>query len=137
MTQPAAVAPRPDHIPFYRELYAATALWAQQWLVDGCHPDPQAYLHRRGLSDATIGRYVLGVTLCDPQRLVAYLKATCPDAFPYAEEAGLLARDADGQLRTHWNLCDRLVFPYIAKSEVVDLRTRTYGGVLTFGPVAH
>jgi hypothetical protein len=95
---------------------------------DGCHPDPQRYLHRRGLSDATIGRYLLGVTLRDPESLVAYLRSTCPASFPYAEEAGLLVKDDQGQLRTHWNLRGRIVFPYIADGQVVDLRTRTYDG---------
>ena len=122
------VAPNAEHIACYRQRYAATALWAHGWLLDPCHPDPRAYLHRRGLDDVTISRYVLGVTLNDPESLVAYLRATCPEAFPYAEEAGLLVRDDAGRLRTHWNLCGRIVFPYIAGGEVVDLRTRTYGG---------
>ena len=116
------------HIPFYRQLYAEVALWAHAWLLDPCHPQPFAYLHRRGLSDATISRSVLGVTLSDPDSLVAHLQANCPEAFPYAEEAGLLIVDEDGRQRTHWNLRGRLVFPYIAGGEVVDLRTRTYDG---------
>lgn len=120
--------PNPAHTLFYRELYQATACWAHSWLLDGCHPDPLRYLHRRGLSDATIGRYLIGVTLGDPDSLVAYLRSTCPEAFPYAEEAGLLARDDAGNLRAHWNLCGRILFPYIAGSQVVDLRTRTYDG---------
>ena len=57
---------------------------------------------------------------------MAYLRETCPDSFPFAEEAGLLIQDDAGQLRTHWNLCGRIVFPYIADGEVIDLRTRTY-----------
>ena len=131
------VEPTPEHIPFYRQLYAATALWAHAWLLDPCHPDPRAYLCRRGLSDAMISRYVLGVTLSDPESLVVYLRTECPDAFPFAEEAGLLVRDEAGRLRTHWNLCGRLIFPYIANGEVVDLRTRTYGegkGYRSLGP---
>jgi hypothetical protein len=127
----------PDHIPFYRQLYEATALWAHTWLYDECHPDPLAYLHQHGLSDATIGRYVLGVTLGDAESLVAYLRETCPEAFPYAEVAGLMITDEDGQQRTHWNLRGRLVFPYIAGGEVVDLRTRTYDagkGYRSLGP---
>jgi hypothetical protein len=130
-------APHPAHIPFYRQLYQAVALWAHAWLFDPCHPDPLAYLHRRGLDDATIGRYVLGVTLSDPESLVAYLRETCPEAFPYAEAAGLVITGEDGQQRTHWNLRGRLVFPYIAGGEVVDLRTRTYEsgkGYRSLGP---
>jgi hypothetical protein len=131
------VAPEPAHIPFYRQLYQAVALWAHSWLFDPCHPAPRAYLHRRGLSDATIGRYVLGVTLSDPESLVTDLRATCPEAFPYAEAAGLVVTDEDGRQRTHWNLRGRLVFPYIAGGEVVDLRTRTYDagkGYRSLGP---
>ena len=120
--------PRPEHIPLYRQLYTATALWAHAWLIDPAHPDPRAYLLHRGLSDETISRYVLGVTLRDPQSLLLHLREACPEAFPYAEEAGLLVRDDAGQLRTHWNLCGRIVFPYIADGAVTDLRTRTYEG---------
>jgi hypothetical protein len=129
--------PNPAHIPFYRELYTATALWAHSWLLDDCHPDPLAYLHGRGLSDTTIRRFALGVTLRDPDSLVAHLCTTCPEAFPYAEEAGLLVTDDAGRLRTHWNLCGRIVFPYIADGQVVDLRTRTYDagkGYRALGP---
>lgn len=122
------VEPALAHIPHYRALYEVTALWAHSWMLDGCHPDPQHYLHRRGLSDATIGRYLLGVMLRDPDSLAAYLRQECPEAFPYAEEAGLLVRDDAGQLRTHWNLRGRIVFPYLADGQVVDLRTRTYDG---------
>ncbi|NTU82878.1 MAG: hypothetical protein HGA45_26510, partial [Chloroflexales bacterium] len=126
-TRPRA-EPNPEHIPFYRQLYGAVARWAQAWLRDPCHPEPLAYLHRRGLDDATISRYVLGVTLSGPDSLVAHLRVTCPEAFPYAEEAGLIITDDDGHQRTHWNLRGRLLFPYIAGGEVVDLRTRTYQG---------
>ena len=122
------VEPKPEHLPFYRQLYAAVALWAHAWLRDPCHPDPLAYLHRRGLSDATISRAVLGVTLRDSESLVAHLRSACPEAFPYAEEAGLMITDDDGRQLTHWNLRGRLVFPYIAEGQVVDLRTRTYDG---------
>ena len=120
--------PHPDAIPAYRQLYAATALWAHAWLLDGCHPEPRAYLHARGLTDATISRYLLGVTLRDPDSLVQHLRATCPDAVSHAEAAGLLVTDATGRVRTHWNLTGRIVFPYIADGEVVDLRTRRYDG---------
>ncbi|NJO83628.1 MAG: hypothetical protein HC828_13035 [Blastochloris sp.] len=120
--------PNPAHIPFYRQLYEAVALWAHAWLLDPAHPDPLAYLHQRGLADATITRAVLGVTLSDAESLVAYLRTTCPDAFPYAEEAGLVITTADGRQVTHWHLRGRLVFPYIIDGQVVDLRTRTYHG---------
>jgi hypothetical protein len=127
---PRLVRPEPNrqHIPFYRALYEATALWAHAWLLDDCHPDPLHYLQRRGLDNAMVGRYLLGVSLRDPHSLVAHLRESCPDAFPYAEEAGLLVRNEDGELRTHWNLCGRIIFPYIADGQVVDLRTRTYLG---------
>lgn len=133
------VAPEPAHIPFYRQLYHAVALWAHSWLFDPCHPTPRAYLHQRGLSDAMISRYVLGVTLSDPDSLVTYLHATCPEAFPYAEAASLVITDDDGRQRTHWNLRGRLVFPSIDGGEVVDLRTRTYDagkGYRSLGPYA-
>ncbi|HMQ30428.1 MAG TPA: hypothetical protein PKD53_06840 [Chloroflexaceae bacterium] len=120
--------PRPEHIPFYRQLYTAVTLWAHTWLLDPCHPEPRAYLHRRGLSNETISRAVLGVTLSDPDSLVEHLRVACPEAFPYAEEAGLVITDDDGSQHTHWNLRGRLLFPYIAGGEVVDLRTRTYDG---------
>lgn len=120
------VEPKPEHVPFCRQLYAAAAFWAHAWLRDPCHPDPLAYLHRRRLDDVTISRYVLGVTLRDPESFVAHLHNACPEAFPYAEEAGLIIMDDEGRQFTHWNLRGRLVFPYIAGGEVVDLRTRTY-----------
>ncbi len=120
--------PNPAHIPYYRQLYAAVALWAHGWMLEPCNPDPSAYLHRRGLNDATIGRYVLGVTLSDDESLVTYLREICPEAYAYAEEAGLVIIDEDGRQRTHWNLRGRIVFPYIADGQVVDLRTRTYNG---------
>jgi hypothetical protein len=134
--QPRA-EPKPAHIPFYRQLYTAVALWAHTWLLDPCHPEPRAYLHRRGLSDATISRAVLGVTLRDPDSLVDHLRSACPEAFPYAEEAGLVITDDDGRQQTHWHLRGRIVFPYIAGGEVVDLRTRTYDagkGYRSLGP---
>jgi hypothetical protein len=117
--------PNPDHISFYRQLYTAVALWAHSWLLDPCHPEPRAYLHERGLSDATISRYVLGVTLSDPESLVAHLRVTCPEAFLYAEEAGLVVIDDDGREHTHWNLRGRLVFPYIFGWDSVRPGTRT------------
>jgi hypothetical protein len=122
------VEPNPDHAHFYRELYAAVALWAHAWLLEPCNPEARAYLHRRGLSDATITHFVLGAALRDDESLLTYLRQTCPEAFPYAEEAGLVVTGDDGRLRTHWNLRGRIVFPYIADGQVVDLRTRTYDG---------
>jgi hypothetical protein len=122
------VTPNPEHIPYYRQLYEAVTLWAHAWLLEPCNPDPLAYLHWRGLRDATISHYVLGVTLRDPDSLVAYLRDTCPEAFPYAEEAGLIITDQDGRPRTHWHLRGRIIFPYIVAGKVVDLRTRTYDG---------
>jgi hypothetical protein len=124
---PPRPGPNPDHIAHYRELYAATALWAHAWLLDGCHPEPLAYLHTRGLDDQIITRSLLGVTLRDPVALVEHLRTTCPEAFPYAEAAGLLVRDDQEHLRTHWNLCDALVFPCLVDGAVVDLRTRRLG----------
>jgi hypothetical protein len=135
--RPQRPPPHPDHIPFYRQLYAAVALWAHAWLLDPCHPDARAYLLRRGLNDATIRRAVLGVTLNDAESLVGYLRETCPDAVAYAEEADLVVSDAQGRLVTHWHLRGRIVFSYIADGEVVDLRTRTYGngkGYRSLGP---
>jgi DNA primase (bacterial type) len=132
-----ALSRSPNTLPFYRQLYAEVALWAHTWLLDPCHPEPRVYLHRRGLHDETISRAVLGVTLCDPDSLVEHLRRECPEVFPYAEEAGLVITDDDGRQRTHWNLRGRLLFPYIANGEVVDLRSRTYDsgkGYRSLGP---
>lgn len=120
--------PRPEHISFYRELYNATVLWAHAWLIEPANPDPRTYLLRRGLRDDTISRYVLGAALGDAESLADHLRVACPEAFPYAEEAGLITVDDDGRQQTHWNLRGRIIFPYIAGGEVVDLRTRRYDG---------
>ncbi len=119
--------PRPEHIPQYRQLYALVALWAHSWLLDEANPDPLAYITQRGLTVADAQRYLLGYGLHDPQALVAYLQNEAPELFPYAEEAGVLVRDHSGILRTHWNLCGALVFPYIANGDVVDIRMRRPG----------
>lgn len=63
-------------------LYTATALWAHGWMLDGYHPDAQLYPHRRGLSDATISRAVISVTLNDTESLVSYLRERAPMPFP-------------------------------------------------------
>ena len=120
--------PRPAHIPFYRQLYEQVALWAHANLLVPYNPEPLEYLHKRGLHDATARRHLLGYGLNDPQSLAAHLRDVCPELLPYAEEAGVLVRDRDGVLRTHWNLCGCLVFPYSAEGEIVDLRTRTFPG---------
>lgn len=114
--------------PRYRALYAAVALWAHADLLDPANPDPLAYLRRRGISEATVGRALLGVTRRDPAALADYLRREYADLLPYAEAAGVLARGPDGELRAHPNLCGCLVFPYLAGGEVVDLRTRSFPG---------
>jgi hypothetical protein len=121
------IDPNPAHAAHYRELYAAVALWAHANLWDTCNPDPLAYLHGRGLHDATIGAALLGYALHDPTSLPDYLRQTCPALLPYAEAAGVLVR-RDSTLRTHPNLCGRIVLPYVAHGEVTDLRTRAFPG---------
>jgi hypothetical protein len=120
--------PRPEHIPQYRQIYTLVALWAHTWLLDEANPDPLAYLVRRGLTDEDASRYLLGYGLHDPQALVTYLQHEAPELLPYAEESGVLVRDRSGTLRTHWNLCGALVFPYVAQGAIVDLRMRQPGG---------
>jgi hypothetical protein len=122
------VEPRPEHIPQYRQIYTLVALWAHTWLLDEANPDPLAYIARRGLSAEDAGRHVLGYGLLDPQALVTYLQHEAPELLPYAEESGVLVRDRNGTLRTHWNLCGTLVFPYFANGEIVDIRMRRPGG---------
>ena len=117
----------PAHIPFYREIYSAIALWAHANLWDDCNPDPLAYLRGRGLGDPMIGAALLGYTLSDPASLPTYLRQTCPELLPYAEAAGVLVR-WDGVLRAHPNLCGRILLPYIADGLVTDLRSRAFPG---------
>jgi hypothetical protein len=112
------------HIPFYRQLYELTALWAHGWLIDDANPDPLASLAKRGVSQETVTRHLLGYALDDPHSLVTYLAEHAADLLPYAQEAGLLVVDRQGILRTHWNLCGALIFPTMAECEIIDLRAR-------------
>src|SRR5215207_1977608 len=127
--RPLLILPRPAqpcsaHIPFYRQLYELTALWAHGWLMDGANPDPLAALAKRGVNQATAVRHLLGYALDDGHSLMAFLTEHAPDLLPYAQEAGLLVVDRQGMLRTHWNLCGALIFPTIAEGEITDLRAR-------------
>src|SRR5215210_7832468 len=124
---PRPAAPCAAHIPFYRQLYELTALWAHGWLLDAANPNPLAALAKRGVSQATAIRHLLGYALDDGQSLVSYLIEYAPDLMPCAQEAGLLVLDRQGMLRTHWNLCGALIFPTIAEGEIVDLRSRRTG----------
>jgi hypothetical protein len=119
--------PNPEHIPFYRQLYELTALWAHDWLLDTANPAPIASLAKRGVNQATAVHHLLGYGLDDPLLLVRYLNEYAPDLMPYAEEAGLLVLDRQGMLRTHWNLCGALIFPTIVEGEITDLRARKLG----------
>jgi hypothetical protein len=132
LERPMSSSPRPNdpcaaHIPFYRQLYELTALWAQGWLLDSANPEPLAYLAKRGVSQATAVHHLLGYALHDPQALVAFLTEHAIDLLPYAQEAGLLVVDRQGMLRTHWNLCGALLFPTIAEGQITDLRVRKLG----------
>jgi hypothetical protein len=122
-----AANPCAAHIPFYRQLYELTALWAHGWLLDAANPEPLASLAKRGVSQATAIHHLLGYALDDPQSLVRYLSDWAPDLMPYTQEAGLLVVDRQGILRTHWNLCGALLFPTIAEGEITDLRARKLG----------
>ena len=121
---PCSTEPCAAHIPFYRQLYELTALWAHGWLMDAANPDPLNYMSRRGVNPATAVHHMLGYALDDPQSLVRYLTEYAPELMPYAQEAGLLVIDRQGHLRTHWNLCGALIFPTIAEGEITDLRAR-------------
>jgi hypothetical protein len=123
----AAVTANPAHIGYYRQIYAAVALWAHTNLLADHNPEPLAYLHARGLSDHTVGAALLGYTLHDPESLPNYLRREHPELFPYAEGSGVLIR-SNGQLLAHHNLRGALLFPYLAVGEVADLRTRTFPG---------
>lgn len=120
--------PRPEHIPHYRALYATVAAWAEQHLHAPWNPEPLAYLRQRGFDLTTIHWAKLGYALRDPQPLVSYLERHAPRLLPYAEEAGILARDDNGALRAHWHLCGRIVIPYREGNQVLDLRTRRFPG---------
>src|SRR5215216_6839214 len=121
---PRPADPCTAHIPFYRQLYELTALWAHGWLMDGANPDPLAYLAKRGVNQTTAVQHMLGYVLHHPQALVVFLTEHAADLMPYAQEAGLLVVDRQGILRTHWNLCGALIFPTIAEGEIIDLRAR-------------
>lgn len=120
--------PRPEHIAHYRALYAIVTAWAEENLHQPWNPEPLAYLRQRGFDPATIRWARLGYALRDPQPLVTYLERHAARLLPYAEEAGVLARDDNGALRAHWNLCGRIVIPYRNGDQVVDLRTRRFPG---------
>ncbi|MEN9937511.1 MAG: hypothetical protein RLZZ387_4090, partial [Chloroflexota bacterium] len=126
--KPRSPEPRVEHIPRYRELYGAVATWAEQQLHTPWNPEPLAYLQRRGFTLETIRWARLGYALHDPQPLVAHLSRQAPQLLPFAEAAGLLVRDDAGSLRAHWNLCGRIVIPYLSQNVVVDLRTRRFPG---------
>jgi hypothetical protein len=55
-TSPSTL-PRPEHIPFYRQLYKLTALWAPDWLMNTANPDPLVSLAKRGVNQATAVRH--------------------------------------------------------------------------------
>jgi hypothetical protein len=120
--------PHARHIPFYRQLYELVTTWAVANLHQPWNPEPLAYLRRRGFDPATVRWARLGYALNDPQTLVDLIRRQVPTLLPYAEEAGLLGRDDAGALRTHWNLCGRIVIPYLSGGEVCDLRTRRFPG---------
>lgn len=120
--------PQSAHIPFYRQLYDLVTTWAAANLHQPWNPEPLAYLNHRGFDRATVRWARLGYALDDPQTLVDVIRCQAPTLLPYAEEAGLLLRDDAGALRTHWNLCGRIVIPYLSAGEVYDLRTRRFPG---------
>lgn len=127
-------APQPAHIPFYRQLYELVTAWTESNLHQSWNPAPLAYLRQRGFDHATVRWARLGYALDDPQTLVEVIRRQAPALLPYAEEAGLLVRDDAGgthhaaSLRTHRNLCGRIVLPYLSAGEVHDLRTRRFPG---------
>ncbi|MEI7643698.1 MAG: hypothetical protein WCJ55_05235 [Chloroflexales bacterium] len=121
-------APRLEHIPHYRALYAIVTAWAEENLHQPWNPEPLAYLRQRGFDLATIRWARLGYALRDPVPLATYLARHAPRLLPFAEEAGVLVRTDDGALRAHWNLCGRIVIPYLSQGQVCDLRTRRFPG---------
>jgi hypothetical protein len=120
--------PHVAHIPFYRRLYALVAAWAETNLQQSWNPRPRDYLRQRGFDREAIRWARLGYALDDPHSLVDYLRRQAPDLLPYAEAAGLLVRDDDGTLSTHWHLRGRIVIPYLSQGQVYDLRTRRLPG---------
>lgn len=66
-------------------------------------------------------------TICclqDPQSLLTFIQDTQPELLLYVEAAGIAVRDDEGDLRTHWNMCGSIIFPYIANGEIAELRLR-------------
>jgi len=126
--RPSGPPPQSAHIPFYRQLYELVTTWAEVNLQQPWNPEPLAYLRQRGFDLATVRWARLGYALDDPYTLVDEIRRQAPALLPYAEEAGLLLRDDAGTLRTHWNLCGRIVIPYLSRGEVYDLRTRRFPG---------
>lgn len=121
-------SPRAEHIPHYRALYSVVAAWAEEQLHQPWNPAPLAYLQQRGFDLDTIRWARLGYALRDPQPLVAHLQRHAARLLPYSEAAGVLVRDERGALRAHWNLCGRIVIPYLSCGAVYDLRTRRFAG---------
>lgn len=119
-------SPQAHHIEQYRQLYAVVAAWAETNLHQDWNPEPLDYLRRRGLGDALIREARLGFALRDSHSLLGHLGRYAASLLPYVEEAGVLTRDDQGALRTHPNLCGRIVIPYRSQGEVLDLRTRRF-----------
>jgi hypothetical protein len=119
--------PNPAHSHYYRQLYSEVALWAHTNLWEDYNPDPLNYVRQRGLSDPMIGASLIGYVLNDPTALPNHLRQVCPELLHYGEAAGLLIRRGETYL-THYNLCGRILLPYIADGQVFDLRTRAFPG---------
>jgi hypothetical protein len=126
-TQGDRPTPKPEDIPRYHKLYELVMLWAYGWLLDESNPRGLEALAKRGVTEDTARREMLGYSLNDSQSLVAHIRETALNLFPYGEAAGIFVTDDYGVLRTHWNLCGALVFPYIADGEVTDIRLRKLG----------
>lgn len=126
-TKPPPLIPHASEQTAYRAVYRLVATWAQHWLFEAANPLPLAYLCSRGLTQADALRFGLGYALADPHALLDHLQQHAADLLPAAEAAGVISRDAAGQLRTHWTLCGTLVFPTLADGMVTDLRMRRVG----------
>jgi hypothetical protein len=126
--RPSGPEPQPEHIPRYQELYDIVTAWAEQQLHQPWNPEPLAYLEQRGFTRETIHWTRLGYALRDPRALISHLAGAAPQLIPFAEAAGVFVRDDHGELRTHWNLCGRIVIPYLSQDTVFDLRTRRFPG---------
>ncbi len=125
---PDAPLPQAAHIPYYRQLYALVAHWAEVQLHQPWNPEPLAYLEQRGFDRASLHWARLGYALADPTVLVNVIRQHDPTLLPYAVEAGLLIPTVVGTFHTHRNLCGRIVIPYLSRGEVYDLRTRRWPG---------